>query len=46
MLEYYPENPEAYFKLWRIKKRDSDESLDVAEKMYLCCTNIFMLETK
>jgi hypothetical protein len=46
LVEFYPENPEAYFKLWSIIKRDTDESLEIAERMFLSCTNFYMLETK
>jgi hypothetical protein len=46
LIEFYPENPEAYFKLWSLLNKDTDESLEVAEKMFLCCTNFYMLETK
>lgn len=46
LVEFYPENPEAYFKLWSTIKRDTDESLEIAERMFLSCTNFYMLETK
>jgi hypothetical protein len=36
LIEFYPENPEAYFKLWSLLTKDSDESQEVAEKMFLC----------
>lgn len=46
LIEFYPENPEAYFRLWKLVKKDSDEALELAEKMFVCCTNFYMLETK
>ena len=46
LIEYYPENPDAYFRLCQLYKPDSDEAWRTAEKMFLSCTTFHMLETK
>lgn len=46
LIDFYPNNIEAYFKLWSLKKSKPQEAMDVAEKMFLSCTNFYTLETK
>lgn len=46
LIEYYPGNPEGYFRLWRLKKESPSQAIEVAEKMFLSCTNFYTLETK
>lgn len=46
LIQIYPENPEAYFKLWSMYENGSEESLEIAEKCFLWVTNFFMIETK
>jgi tetratricopeptide (TPR) repeat protein len=35
LIQIYPENPEAYFKLWSLYENGSEESLEIAEKCFL-----------
>lgn len=46
LIEFYPGNPEAYFRMWSMKRDNPVQAMDVAEKMFLCCTNFYTLETK
>jgi len=39
LIEFYPENHEAYFRLWSLYETEPHKAIDVAEKMFLCCTN-------
>jgi hypothetical protein len=46
LIQFYPSNIEAYFKLWSMKRSKPEEAMEVADKMFLSCTNFYTLETK
>lgn len=46
LIEFYPGNPEGYFRLWSMNKQNPSVSMEVAGKMFLCCTDFYTLETK
>ena len=46
LIEFYPGNPEAYFRLWSMNKDNSSASMEIAGKMFLWWTNFYTLETK
>ena len=46
LIEFYPENPEAYFKLCQIYKHKPDDVLEIAEQWFLMWTNFYNLEIK
>ena len=46
LIEFYPENQEAYFKLHLLYKNCPDDALEVAEQWFLMWTNFYWLEIK
>jgi hypothetical protein len=39
MIQFYPQNPEAYFRLWSITKDNPAKQMEIANQMFLLCTN-------
>ena len=46
LIDYYPDNPEAYFRLWSLYNKFPSSTLSIAEKMFTKWYNHKSLETK
>ena len=46
LIEFYPGNPEGYFRLWSMNRENHSISMEIAGKMFLWWTDFYTLETK